>query len=122
MMKLPPDFDLLEARERPLYGFKDATPSRRWIMEQARTIAATLEGLPCGVADMILLEADSLVTQASDRAAESAEFCLDFETAPKKKPELSEDQIASIKATHAAMKEAWIACSPESNRHPGVSK
>jgi hypothetical protein len=52
-------------------------PSRRWIMEQAKTVAAVLEGLPCGVAHLILDEANTLISLVSAQAATSTEFRLD---------------------------------------------
>jgi hypothetical protein len=66
-MKLPEDFDLSEAKCAPFSGrVEDAVPSRRWTLEQAGVFAEMLDGLPCGVALLILDEAKHMVNRQID--------------------------------------------------------
>jgi hypothetical protein len=72
--KLPHDFDLIEARQRPFSENSTLAPSRQWVMEQVGSILTTLEGLPCGVARLILDEAGAQVNLVAERAATWTEF------------------------------------------------
>ncbi len=85
-MNLPQDFDLLDARTQP-FSARHATPSRQWVMDQAATIAGLVEGLPCGVAGLVLEEAMRVVSRAAERAATSTVFHLDSHGSPEAQSE-----------------------------------